>query len=256
MKKAPPFLLIALWALLAMWGLTVHRFAQAQLSDAQSQDNACDQKPPVILIHGTFANIKRTFSTLAPLLKSRGYCVFGMNYGAVKELPGMHATADMTRSAEELAQFIRQILTDTRQNKVTLVGHSQGGTLAFYLANRLGLAENIEKIVAIAPSIRGTQVANWAPVQGPCLACTQQSSQSDFIRSLANGGFNPHGLKTLVMATENDRVVVPWQMQLIEEPMVENVIFQRRVANVHATHSGIMRNTDAMQFVADWLDGP
>ncbi len=185
---------------------------------------------------------------------SRGHCVFGINYGAVKQLPGVYATGDMVRSAEQIATFVREILAETGHEKVSMVGHSQGGTLAFYVANRLGLADRIERLVAIAPSIRGTQVANWAPTSGPCAACIQQSSQSDFIRALSDGGFNPHRLKTLVMATENDAVVVPWRQQLIDEPLVDNVILQREIANVRATHSGIMRNAEAMRYVADWLN--
>lgn len=241
-----------LWA--ALLGILGNWQAHAQTRFAPREGASCGEKTPVVLVHGTFANFNRTFATLAPELKSRGHCVFGINYGAAKELPGVYATGDMARSAEEIATFVREILTGTGHTKVTIVGHSQGGTLAFYVANRLGLADNIDRLVAIAPSIRGTQVANWAPAQGPCMACIQQNSRSDFIRTLSEGGFNPHGLKTLVMATENDRVVVPWHRQLIDEPRVDNVVMQRDIANVRATHSGIMRNPEAMRFVADWLD--
>ena len=44
----------------------------------------CDvhRHPPVVLIHGTFANTRRAFSSLAPVLKDSGYCLFAMNYGS------------------------------------------------------------------------------------------------------------------------------------------------------------------------------
>src|SRR6476469_520522 len=37
---------------------------------------------PVVLVHGTFADMSNSWQAISPLLHNRGYCVFALNYGA------------------------------------------------------------------------------------------------------------------------------------------------------------------------------
>src|SRR4051795_5036208 len=37
---------------------------------------------PVVLVHGTFADMSNSWQALSPLLHNRGYCVFALNYGS------------------------------------------------------------------------------------------------------------------------------------------------------------------------------
>ena len=37
---------------------------------------------PVILVHGTFADMADSWQALSPLLYNNGYCVFALNYGS------------------------------------------------------------------------------------------------------------------------------------------------------------------------------
>ena len=37
---------------------------------------------PVILVHGTFADMSDSWQALSPLLYDKGYCVFALNYGS------------------------------------------------------------------------------------------------------------------------------------------------------------------------------
>src|SRR3954451_15397834 len=37
---------------------------------------------PVVLVHGTFADMSNSWQALSPLLKNDGYCVFALHYGS------------------------------------------------------------------------------------------------------------------------------------------------------------------------------
>src|SRR5438128_11986224 len=55
---------------------------------------------PVVLVPGTFENMAKNWSTLSPVLKSQGYCVFALNYG---EVNGVDASGPIADSARQLA---------------------------------------------------------------------------------------------------------------------------------------------------------
>ena len=52
---------------------------------------------PVILVHGTFADMSDSWQALSPLLYDHGYCVFALNYGAYAGAGslGIYATANI-----------------------------------------------------------------------------------------------------------------------------------------------------------------
>ena len=109
---------------------------------------------PVILVPGTFESMAKNWSTLSPYLKSKGYCVFALNYG---ETNGVYATAPVTESAKELAPFVDAVRAATGAKKVDLVGHSQGGMMPRYYMGFLGGAKYVHQLVGIAPSNHGTK---------------------------------------------------------------------------------------------------
>src|SRR6201986_3605275 len=95
---------------------------------------------PVILVHGTFADMSDSWQALSPLLYDNGYCVFALNYGSYNESGslGVYATGDIAESAQELSTFVDKVLAATGANKVDLVGHSQGGMMPRYYIKFLG----------------------------------------------------------------------------------------------------------------------
>ncbi len=213
-------------------------------------------KVPVVLIHGTFANAKRAFKLLAPTLKKEGRCVFAINYGKRSKLPSVFATADMNDSVREIEAFISSVRTTTGAAQVDLIGHSQGGTLALHLGKMQGGEQTYRRIVALSPSTRGTQTAKMIPGETTCMACVQQSPDSDFIRRLHTGLVNPSGTPTLILVTENDLVVTPLASQFLLEPSVTNLRLQQLFPGKFATHSGILHDAQAVEFVSEWLNRP
>ena len=74
--------------------------------------------------------------------------------------------APMDQSADKLAAFIDEVLQRTGAAKVSLVGHSQGGMLARYVARFRGKLGVIDDIVGLAPSSHGTTNPLAPPLGG------------------------------------------------------------------------------------------
>src|SRR5580765_6556825 len=81
---------------------------------------------PVVLVHGTFADMSDSWQALSPLLHNHGYCVFALNYGASagSDSFGIYATGDIAQSAAQLSDFVDRVLAATGARRVDLVGHS------------------------------------------------------------------------------------------------------------------------------------
>ena len=104
--------------------------AEAQIG---LNDFACHPPPrhryPVVIVHGVWLDADATARRLAPALTRLGYCVFAVSYGN-------GGTARMDLAAGEFAAFVQRVLDATGARRVSIVGHSSGGTLARSLPRR------------------------------------------------------------------------------------------------------------------------
>src|SRR3954462_15900945 len=66
---------------------------------------------PVVLVHGTFADVTISWNLISPALKRDGYCVFALDYGN-------SATGPVEVSARELKTFVNRVLSATHAAKV------------------------------------------------------------------------------------------------------------------------------------------
>jgi triacylglycerol lipase len=217
---------------------------------------ACPPSPahpyPVILVHGTFLNQALSWNELRPLLESRGYCVFSLDYGN-------NATAPMAQSGDELAAFARKVLADTGAAKVSFVGHSQGGSLSRYVVKDKGLLDQTDDVVGLAPSSHGT-TNPLAPPAGTlgCAACTDQVAGSPFMQALNAPPEAPGPVSYTVISTTHDEVVTPYQSQALAGDTVTNVVLQDRCPLDLTDHVGIIYDPIALQWVVNALgrNGP
>jgi triacylglycerol lipase len=178
---------------------------------------------PVVLVHGTLFDQTLTWNLLAPVLERAGYCVFALDYGH-------RATQPIGRSAHQLAAFITKVLRTTHAERVSLVGHSQGGMMPRYYLEFLGGTRHVDDLIGLAPSNHGTTLAAAGPVgkYGDCPACSQQVAGSAFLRKLNAGDQTPGPVSYTVIETSHDEVVTPYTSAFLpsEDGRVTNVLLQ------------------------------
>ena len=210
---------------------------------------------PIVMIHGTFASTRRAFSSLAPTLKADGHCLFALNYGRQNAF-SFYGTMDINQSAQQISEFVQSVLARTGAEKVTLIGHSQGGLLAFKVARSPELSGRIARLVALAPSLHGTTRVPADLSSRHCPACAQQSDQSEFMQGFHKDRVNPFGVRSLIVATRQDVVVTPVSRQFLDEPGVTNILLQDLHPKVVATHSGMLHKPETIELVSEFLSQP
>jgi triacylglycerol esterase/lipase EstA (alpha/beta hydrolase family) len=196
---------------------------------------------PVVLVHGTFADMSNSWQAISPLLKNNGYCVFALNYGDYNGSGaiGVYGVDDIPTSAQELAAFVDKVLAATGAPEADLVGHSQGGTMPRYYLKVLGGAAKVRALVGLSPSNHGTTLdglfvlSNFFPGANQftgalCPACEQQRAGSAFITNLNSGGETVPGVDYTVIQTRYDTVVTPYTSAFLPGPSVRNILLQNQ----------------------------
>jgi triacylglycerol esterase/lipase EstA (alpha/beta hydrolase family) len=193
---------------------------------------------PVVLVHGTFADMSNSWQALSPLLHNHGYCVFALNYGAHggSEQIGVYGVGEIGESARQLASFVDRVLAATGADRVDLVGHSQGGLMPRYYLRYLGGASEVRTLVGLSPSNHGTTLnglftlAQFFPgsasMFGSCPACEEQAAGSEFLKELNSGGETRPGVRYAVIQTRYDQVVTPYSSAFLSGRAVNNLLLQ------------------------------
>jgi len=223
---------------------------------------------PVILVHGTFANMDDNWQAAAPLLANNGYCVYAFNYGGSSASSPIQGIGDITASAAQLATFVSQVLAATGAAKVDLVGHSQGGMMPRYYLNFLGGAAKVNDFVALAPSNYGTtldgftKLASLLGVSGQlngaltsvCPACVQQEQGSAFLAGL-NATPTVPGVHYTVIESVDDEVVTPYTNAFLPAAAnVTNITVQNQCALDGSDHLEIAADPIALADMLNALD--
>lgn len=218
-----------------------------------------DKPNPVILVPGTFETSAQNWLTLSPELAKKGYCVYAMNYGLTHAGP---STGDIEESAQELKEFVDNVLQLTGANKVDIVGHSQGGMMPRHYLKFLGGDNYVENLIAFVPSNHGTtgfsgleQVSSGASDVSSCKACEQQLVGSEFLEELNKGNETPGNVSYTVITTETDQVVIPYTSAFLDGPdnQVSNITIQDYYPLSIIGHQEIVYDPFSFSFVFDAL---
>ena len=150
--------------------------AQAQSPNAPppgANDFSCQPSAahpqPVVLVHGWIANQTDNWQTISPILANNGYCVFSLTYGTDPNVstpvyqPG--GLIPMQESAQQLADFVDEVLDATHASKVNIVGHSEGSLMPNWYVKYLGGAAKVKRYVGITTLWHGTDPVGLATIQ-------------------------------------------------------------------------------------------
>lgn len=238
---------------------------------------------PVVLVHGTWDN-QDTWNSLSPVLAANGYCVFTLNYGkdtsSLRGMsPGVYGTGDITKSAVQLADFIRNVRTATSAAHVDIVAHSQGGVVARQYMRFDGGADPadprrnvVRKLITLGATNHGTKSGelgyplDTASASGPMagvvtaligVAAVQQIAGSRFLARLNAGGDTEPGVDYTVIATRSDHVDTPPASTFLRagpDAVVDNLWVQGVCAGTRVSHIGFPKSPTVIRMVLKALD--
>ncbi|MER5971595.1 alpha/beta fold hydrolase [Streptomyces sp. NPDC002055] len=162
--------------------------------------------PPVLLLHG-FIDNRSVFVLLRRSLRQHGWTqVEALNYSPL--------CCDIREAATLLGRHIEEVCARTGHDRVDVVGHSLGGLIARYYAQRLGGDTRIRTLVTLGTPHSGTRAI---PLLSAHPIVRQMRPDSDVIEELASPA--PDCATHFVSFwSDLDQVMVPLETARLEHP--------------------------------------
>ncbi|MGY0386114.1 esterase/lipase family protein [Nocardioides sp. WG-D5] len=242
--------------------------AAGGVNDASCRPSA-DHPNPVVFLHGLGANKDEDLNVLQADVAGQGYCTYSLTYGAGAYGPFVGGVGDIARSARQIKDFVLGVLAQTGAAKVDLVGHSEGGFQTLYVTKTQGIADRIDKVVAIAPPTHGTtfaglyqlgmtlgadELAGKVLTAFGCIACTQLVTDGSAVRTLTNGPIAQPGVTYTIIQSRYDELVTPTETSFVREPGVTNTYVQDVCPYDPVGHIGEAYDTNVWHLVKNALD--
>jgi hypothetical protein len=189
-------------ALLASFGVTAARNADLlrllAVVDAPGGTGAAN---PGVLVHG-YGGSRSNWLSLEVALGRAGFAnVYAMRYNPL--------TTDLPAIAGRLVRECHTAMRDTGCARVHVVGHSLGGVVLRYAANRLGLAPWLDVGATVAAPHRGSFVARLG--RGAVAADLRPRSA---LLLEVNSVVCPHPVRWVSYWSDVDPIVRPWSALL------------------------------------------
>ena len=213
---------------------------------------------PVLLIHGTNADVEKSLGPVRAGLLEDGRCVYSLEYDSRQPVS---TSVDYFTRATDL------ILEADHTAAIDLVGKSQGALIARAVSLKFGdrQVNPIKEVVAIsgpqhgtAMPIAGLDVAAIAPLvpglrtQMPALLDMLTGSQ--YLTELNSGEMTAPGAHYTMIATSYDDIVVPYTSAFIDAPNVTNITVQDGCPEDHVTHVAASNDPRTIALALQALD--
>lgn len=208
---------------------------------------------PLVLIHGTRADKTINWFYLGPELADLGYCVYSL------DLPD-RGQAPIAQSVAALATRVKEVLEQTGARKVSLFGHSLGGTVARDYVKRGGGLHLVDDLIAMGTPHTGY----YTPPPGDlidslfntsCPACWEQARGSDYLLGLNVGDLTPGSVSYTSIITNEDGIAEPWQSQYFPKGgRIANILLQDECPDHSVDHVGLALDPLVREWVVNALD--
>jgi triacylglycerol esterase/lipase EstA (alpha/beta hydrolase family) len=224
---------------------------------------------PVVLVPATDTNLGMNFVAISPTLVNAGYCVFAFNYGmSWLSLGRFGGLGDIAASAKTMQAFVDKVLAATGASQVDVVGHSQGGLMPNYYIKFLGGASKVHTFVGLAPSNHGTTLdglealasdlsllgfVNSILIGLDTPGVVQQEQGSAFETHLFAGGDTVPGPRYVVIETDHDEVVTPYQNAFLKGPNATDILLQDQCPADPVGHIGLFDDDVVLQDILSAL---
>ncbi|PYH86259.1 lipase [Aspergillus uvarum CBS 121591] len=251
-------------------------FATTALGSTGINDFSCRSTAhpnPVVLLHGLGATFYEDLNYLQGWLQAQGYCTFAQTYGAYAGFPFLGGLRSINESAVEIAAYIREVHAQTGADKIDLVGHSEGAFQSLYVPKfEAGVADLLDKVVAIAPPTRGTTfigLYNLAYLFGNvsreavgevldtlgCPACDELGPDGAAVEQLNDGApIVQSGNSLTVIVSRLDEMVTPTSTSFVHEDGVRNEWVQDTCPLDPVGHIGEAYDLNVWNLVKNALD--
>ncbi|MFH9073700.1 esterase/lipase family protein [Streptomyces alboflavus] len=200
------FVILAGHLLLYPSGITQERRTAPPPPPPEAPRLPASDKPPVLLLHG-FIDNRSVFVLLRRNLAQHGrQHLESLNYSPL--------TCDIRTAAELLGRHIEEICERTGHDRVDIVGHSLGGLIARYYAQRLGGDARVRTLVTLGTPHSGTRVA---PLADAHPIVRQMRPGSDVVAELREPA---PGCRTQFVSfwSELDQIMDPVETACVDHP--------------------------------------
>ncbi|MFC8126172.1 lipase family alpha/beta hydrolase [Streptomyces sp. NPDC057302] len=187
-------------------GIVQERRIAAELPSPDAPRLPAERRPPVILLHGFIDNRSVFVLLRRSLAQHGGQHVESLNYSPL--------TCDIRTAAELLGRHIEEICERTGHHQVDIVGHSLGGLIARYYAQRLGGDERVRTLVTLGTPHEGTRVV---PLADAHPIVRQMRPGSDVIEELREPA---PGCRTRFVSfwSDLDQLMAPLETACVNHP--------------------------------------
>jgi len=225
------YVVVAYVVLLEFLGL-VFIYLMSFLSFFDKRFNRNAKKTPILLVHG-YVNFSSVWLFHVIRLKRKGYGpLFLINLG--------FPFYGIETYAKKVKQKIAKIQKITQKNEIILIGHSMGGLVLSYYAEKYPDHANIKAIITLGSPLKGTMVAKIGV--GKC--CRQMESKSKFIQE-AQKSYPVRVMYHIV--TKKDQLVIPYTSGIINQEKDKYYVIN------DLGHASLLYSTRVFQKIDHWL---